>query len=127
MAIGPPTTGILLASIGVIDHLLPILGGMAAVKVQVVRANSENQEAVDFRGDKFRGKDSTPPDYHRTILETDPAPDGLIEKVLALGPEINRLLSEIESIEPGFAGHIASVAGLEGEGPVGLRVRVMDS
>lgn len=96
---------------------------MSSLKLQVVR-NATGDTSVDFRGDKFKG---APEDNHRTFAEIDPAPQGLIDLVLAEGPVFNAFLKQLETFEPGFAGNAAALLGLSGSGAVQVRARLYDS
>jgi hypothetical protein len=99
---------------------------MAAVKFHVFRGDNNGSAGCDFRGEKFIGAEQG--DHHRTIpqLEVDPASEDLISQVLTLGPSINALFDAICDKQPGQFGQLAGMLGLEGEGPVGIRVGVWD-
>lgn len=102
---------------------------MASIKLHVFRdVNSDNDgtENCDFRGDRFVGHEQG--DEHRTVpqLEIDPAPEALIEKVLAFGPEVNSLLGDMLDLQPEAVQSLADALGLKGQGPVKLRFGVWD-
>jgi len=98
---------------------------MAALKIHVYRGTNAGTESCDFRGDNFIGHEQG--DEHRTVVEEDPASDALIAETLASGPAVNALFDRFKAVEPEVFGKIASVLGLEGEGPVGLRVGIWDN
>lgn len=95
-----------------------------SVKFHVFRGPNAGTESCDFRG----GEETAGDIAHRTIpqLEVDPAPEALVQKILEVGPELNEIFKEIGDHQPDVFGAIASALGLEGEGPVGLRVGVWD-
>jgi hypothetical protein len=98
---------------------------MASIKIHAFRGTHTGAEDCDFRGDKFVGHEQG--DEHRTLLEVDPAPDALVEAVLEVGAKLNALFGELTAAEPDALGTVASALGLDGEGPVGLRVGVWDN
>lgn len=98
---------------------------MASIKLHVYRGTNKGTESCDFRGDKFIGHEQG--DEHRTVLEIDPASPDLIEEVLSLGPSINALLGRLTENQPAALGPIATGLGLEGDGPVGLRLGTWDN
>lgn len=97
---------------------------MAAFKIHAYRGDNAGTASCDFRGDNFIGAGEG--DHHRTAIEIDPASDDLIAKTLDIGPKMNALFDEIKEVEPDVFGQIATVLGLEGEGPVGLRAGIWD-
>lgn len=97
---------------------------MSSVKLHVFRGSDNGTESCDYRGDKFIGAPQG--DSHRTVAEIDPADEDLIKEVLETGPTTNRLFARIAELQPGFGGNLATLLGLEGSGPVGVRVGVWD-
>lgn len=66
---------------------------MPSIKLHVFSGPNDGTESCDFRGDKFVG--SQQGDQHRTLMEKDPASDEEVAAVLALGPSINVVLSQM--------------------------------
>lgn len=99
---------------------------MAAIKLHVFRTQMGNPgtDACDFRGAGEHGAGEN--DQHRTVEEIDPASEELIADVLESGPTVNRLLQRLAANQPGHASNVATLLGLEGSGPVGLRIGVWD-
>lgn len=99
---------------------------MASIKLHVFRTEMGDRgfESVDYRGSGELGAGEN--DQHRTVFERDPASDEAIDKILAIGPELNRLFDELDGGTNELAGDIADVLRLEGSGPVGLRIGVWD-
>ena len=99
---------------------------MASIKFHVFRGDNDGTESCDFRGEGFIGEEQG--DHHRTIpqLEIDPASDELVEAVLEYGPAANDLFSAIREHQPDQLAQLATLLGLEGSGPVGVRVGVWD-
>jgi hypothetical protein len=106
-----------------------------AVKFQVFRTSSgqDGTENCDYTGDRAPLLTKEQGDNHRTIpdsipffKEVDPASDEMIADVQAGGPILNRMFKRQYDKEPHEAAALASGLGLEGEGPVGLRVVLMD-
>jgi len=98
---------------------------MAAFKIHVYRGTNAGTASCDFRGDNAIGHEQG--DEHRTVIEQDPASEALIAETLVSGLAVNSLFDRLKAIEPDVFGKIASVLGLEGEGPVGLRVGIWDN
>jgi hypothetical protein len=103
---------------------------MASVKFQIFRTSDPAgapDPAVnwDYRG---HGDQVGFADYHRTIpqLESDPASDEYLAEVVENGGALNKLLQSLVRHQPGWLGNLASILGLEGSGPIGLRVCIMD-
>lgn len=106
---------------------------MAAVKWQVCRVVEGGADAdtvagvvsCDFRG---HGPMVGFADAHATIpqLESDPASDAYIERIVEDGPRVNATFKAIAQMGPGFLSGLASALGLQGNGTVYLRVCVMD-
>lgn len=94
--------------------------------MHVYRGTNAGTESCDFRGENYIGHAQG--DEHATVpqLEIDPASDALIAKTLETGPKVNALFDEIKQVEPEAFGQLASLLGLDGEGPVGLRVGIWD-
>lgn len=101
---------------------------MAAIKFHVFRTEmgDSGQENCDYRGAGELGAGEN--DQHRTIapLEVDPASDALILSTTEKGPDLNKLLAGLASEQPEWLDDVASALGLEGSGPVGIRVGVWD-
>lgn len=99
---------------------------MPSVKLHIYRAETGNDgtESCDFRGHGELGAGED--DQHRTVLEVDPASDGLVDSVIEFGPKANQAFEALREAEPAFVGHLASALGLEGHGSVGLRLGVWD-
>lgn len=101
---------------------------MASLKFHIFRTEMGDDGTVncDYRGGGEQGPGAN--DQHRTIpeLEVDPAPDALIELVKENGPAANKLFAAAAKLQPDWLDSAASILGLEGEGPIGLRVCLMD-
>lgn len=97
---------------------------MAAAKLHVFRGDNDGTAFCDFRGENFIGKEQG--DHHRTLLEEDPLPEDLIDEVLFIGPRLNVLLQRFAAKQPGEVGKLATMLGLDGDGPVGLRIGLWD-
>lgn len=89
--------------------------------------------SADFRGENFIGKLSDPrnvrqiEDFHRTPdTEVPRISEELADIALADAPVANALFAKIAEHQPDALGHLATALGLEGEGPVGLRLGVWD-
>ena len=82
------------------------------------------ETSCDYRGGGELG--AGPNDQHRTIKEIDPASEEDIAKALSDGPAANAGANVFENLLPGWVDQVASILGLEGTGPVGLRVGVWD-
>lgn len=99
---------------------------MAAIKLHVFRTEmgDPGTESCDFRGQGELGAGEN--DQHRTITEKDPASEAEIALALERGPELNKGFAALNDLLPDATGNVASLLGLEGHGPVGLRVGVWD-
>lgn len=101
---------------------------MPAIKFHVFRTEmgDSGTENCDYRGAGETGPGEN--DQHRTIpeLEIDPASDALIEIVRENGPSANKLFAAAAAQQPDWLDSAASLLGLEGTGPVGLRVGIFD-
>lgn len=99
---------------------------MASVKVHAYRINmgDHGTESCDYRGHGEHGAGEN--DQHRTIGEVDPANESMINGVLMKGPTANQALKLLVDEQPQLFGQIASLLGLEGDGPVGIRIGVWD-
>jgi len=99
---------------------------MPSIKLHVYRTEmgDDGTESCDYRGKGEHGAGQN--DQHRTIGEIDPATEDQIHDALEAGPAMNRQFAQMVMAQPSFAGAIASVLGLEGDGPVGLRLGVWD-
>lgn len=99
---------------------------MASVKLHIYRTEMGDQgtASCDFRGAGELGAGEN--DQHRTVTEVDPANETLINGILMKGPAANQALKLISDQQPDALGHIASALGLEGSGPIGLRIGVWD-
>lgn len=97
---------------------------MAAIKLHLYRVNygDDGQDNCDYRGNGEHGAGEN--DQHRTVYEIDPASEEEINEVLKHGPAVNMGLDALRELIPDFAEKIASLLGLEGDGPIGLRVGV---
>ena len=100
--------------------------GMAAIKLHVFRTEmgDDGTHTCDYRGGGEHGAGEN--DQHRTILEKDPASEDEIAEVIELGPNLNAIFARLVASELGAAGNVASAFGLEGHGPIGLRIGVWD-
>lgn len=104
---------------------------MPAIKFHIYRTDmgDDGTQNCDYRGFGEDGAD-TPhaKDQHRTIpeLEIDPASLELIEIVKENGPAANKLFAAAASQQPDWLDSAASILGLEGDGPIGLRVGIWD-
>lgn len=90
---------------------------MASIKLHIFKGKNNGAASCDFRGENAIGHATG--DEHRTIAEIDPAPDSLIAKVLALGPEVNEILDQMVPAE--------SVSSFIGGDEVGFRFGVWDN
>lgn len=99
---------------------------MAAIKLHVYRIEmgDSGTESCDYRGAGEHGAGEN--DQHRTVYELDPANESAINGALMKGPKINQMFGELASFLPNYADSIASLLGLEGHGPVGIRIGVWD-
>jgi hypothetical protein len=97
---------------------------MASLKLHVYRGENPGTESCDFRGENFVGAEQG--DHHRTILEIDPATEGMVALALEQGVAMNAVFEMFKSQQPDFAGNVATALGLEGDGLVGLRFGVWD-
>lgn len=99
---------------------------MASIKLHVFRTEmgDSGTESCDYRGQGEHGAGEN--DQHRTVREIDPASESQIEMAIEMGPRINRAFADLVLLLPDYAGGVASVLGLEGHGPVGLRIGVWD-
>lgn len=99
---------------------------MPSIKLHVFRfeMGDHGTENCDFRGSGELGAGAN--DQHRTVLEDDPADDFAIQRVVEMGPGFNQMLNELCAKQPDGVQHLASALGLEGSGPVGLRLGVWD-
>lgn len=99
---------------------------MAAIKLHVFRTQmgSNGTESCDFRGSGELGAGAN--DQHRTVIERDPAGASEINGVLMKGPATNQALKLLTDGQPDMLDDLASMLGLEGEGPIGLRIGVWD-
>lgn len=97
-----------------------------AIKLHVYRTEmgDDGTESCDYRGKGELGAGEN--DQHRTVEEIDPADQSEIDFVLEHGPEINKGFQALTSVFGGKAGNLATLLGLEGSGPVGLRIGVWD-
>lgn len=100
---------------------------MPSIKLHVYRKNFGDNGLIscDYRGEGELGAGKD--DQHRTVVERDPATAQEIQGLLLEGPEINQRLDDLSTYLPDYASQIASVLGLEGDGPIGLRVGVWDA
>lgn len=99
---------------------------MASIKLHVYRTRmgDDGTESCDYRGHGEHGAGEN--DQHRTILEKDPASESEIALALEKGPEVNKGFAMLDDLLPGASGNVASLLGLEGSGPIGLRLGVWD-
>lgn len=95
---------------------------MADIKLQVYRGELP-PEHVDFRGEGFKG---APEDNHRTVAEFRTHDEAVIAEILEAAPSVNRLFARFTPAGDGgnSLGHLASLVGLSGSGPVKLAARV---
>ena len=102
---------------------------MPAIKFHIYRTDmgDDGTENCDYRGSGEAGAGEN--DQHRTVpeLEIDPASDALIEIVRENGPSANKLFAAAASQQPDWLDSAASILGLEGDGPIGLRVGIWDA
>ncbi len=100
---------------------------MASIKLHVYRTEmgDNGTEGCDYRGKGELGAGEN--DQHRTVVEVDPAPEELCERVLITGSIANSLFRDLSKSQPDIFGKIASVLGLEGDGQVSLRFGVWDN
>jgi hypothetical protein len=99
---------------------------MPSIKLHVFRTEigDDGTESCDFRGSGEHGAGTY--DHHRTVEEIDPATDEQIAFILENGPAANKVFAMMAESQHSFAGGIASLLGLEGDGPIGLRLGVWD-
>lgn len=99
---------------------------MASIKIHVYRTEmgDNGTENCDYRGSGELGAGEN--DQHRTVVEVDPASESVINGILMKGPTVNQALKLITDNQPNAFAEVASVLGLEGDGPIGLRVGIWD-
>jgi hypothetical protein len=99
---------------------------MASIKLHIFRTGMGDKglSNVDYRGKGELGAGEK--DQHRTVVEKDPADETEIAAALISGPRINQSLVALNDLVPNYADELAGVLGLEGEGPIGLRLGVWD-
>lgn len=99
---------------------------MASIKLHVFRTEmgDDGTEQCDFRGEGEHGAGSN--DQHRTIAEKDPASESEINGVLMKGPVANQAFKLLADGQPDLFANVADLLGLEGSGPISLRIGVWD-
>lgn len=99
---------------------------MASIKLHVFRVEmgDDGTENCDYRGGGEHGAGEH--DQHRTVTEIDPADESLINGILMKGAAVNQAMKLLYSQQPDAFALIASALGLEGDGPIGLRLGVWD-
>ena len=99
---------------------------MASIKLHVFRTQmgDDGTENCDYRGGGEHGAGEN--DQHRTAMEIDPADESVINGILMKGPAANQAFKLLYSQQPDAFALIASALGLEGDGPIGLRLGVWD-
>jgi len=95
---------------------------MAAIKVHVFIGDDDGSESCDFRGEGFIG--SANGDWHRTVLELDPATEETVSLVLETGPSVNALLATLAPSE--LFRPILESLDAKGGTKMGLRLGVWD-
>lgn len=99
---------------------------MASIKLHVFRTElgDDGSESCDFRGSGEHGAGEN--DQHRTVVEKDPATPEEINAITMKGPSANQAFRLLVQDQPDIFGDLATMFGLEGSGPVGLRLGVWD-
>lgn len=99
---------------------------MPSIKLHVFRTEmgDDGTESCDFRGSGEHGAGES--DQHRTVIERDPASESEINGVLMKGTAANQAIKLLTDGQPDLLADLASMLGLEGEGPIGLRIGVWD-
>lgn len=99
---------------------------MASIKLHVYRTEmgDNGTESCDYRGKGEHGAGVD--DQHRTVIERDPASESEINGVLMKGPAANQAIKLLTDGQPDLLADLASMLGLDGSGPVGLRLGVWD-
>ena len=97
-----------------------------SVKLHVYRTEmgDAGTENCDYRGGGELAAGEH--DQHRTVGESDPAPDELVELVKEHGAAVNAVFLALARHAPDFVAHAATLLGLEGTGPVALRIGLWD-
>lgn len=89
-------------------------------RLHVYRGTNPGTASCDFTGANYIGHDQG--DEHRTVEEIDGVTPDLEAELTPVFLAANVAFETLKGVEPTFGGNVATLLGLEGTGPVGLRL-----